>query len=359
MYMTGWIAMGPRRPASIDDDALLDLAHAQDADVRLVDDRPAEQVSLDARVRDAEGRAAQVVDRDLPGPGALRDVVDRANDAADPELVGPADDRHDEAVRRVDGDADVDVLQDDERVVEHAGVHLRVLAERARRRHDREREHRQAHPLGLVALLVRLAQLARLVHVDLGHGDDVGRGELRVRHVVGRDAPTPREGDDLVPVARACTPGTLNAPKPTPGMGGTKPPPLLMSCAICCVCGVARVCGGSMAGGGVDGRSLRRRRRAGSAQHVVPRHAAALAGALDALEVDVVLERGAAHGRAWPSGVARARRCRRPRRTVGQRAGGGEAMPRRRQRYRGRRAPRRATRSSSRRRPLRSARSPS
>ena len=99
---------------------------------------------------------------------------------------------------RVDRDADVDVPEDDVRVVEHAGVEAAVLAERVRRRDDDEREHREAHPLGLVALLVRVAQLARLVEVDLGHRHDVRRGELRVGHVVGGDAPAPRERDDLV-----------------------------------------------------------------------------------------------------------------------------------------------------------------
>ena len=57
-------------------------------------------------------------------------------------------------------------------------------------------------PLLLVAVLVRLAERARLVEVDLGHRHDVGRGELRVGHVVGGDAPAPGEGDDLVPLGR-------------------------------------------------------------------------------------------------------------------------------------------------------------
>src|SRR6185312_16372170 len=70
-----------------DDDALLDLAHAQDPDVRLVDDRAAEEVPLEPRVRDAERRAAEIVDRDLAGAGPLREVVDRPHDPADPQLV--------------------------------------------------------------------------------------------------------------------------------------------------------------------------------------------------------------------------------------------------------------------------------
>ena len=73
----------------------------------------------------------------LPALRALGQVVDRAHDAAHAELVGAADDRDDEAVGRVDGDADVDVAEDHVRVVEHARVELRVLAERARRRDDR------------------------------------------------------------------------------------------------------------------------------------------------------------------------------------------------------------------------------
>ena len=53
MYMTGWMAIESSPSLRDDDDALLDLAHAQDADVGLGDDRAAEEVALEAGVRDA------------------------------------------------------------------------------------------------------------------------------------------------------------------------------------------------------------------------------------------------------------------------------------------------------------------
>ena len=65
----------------------------------------------------------EIVDRDLAAARARSaTLVDRAHDAAHAELVGAADDRDDEAVGRVDRDADVHVLEDHERVVEHARV---------------------------------------------------------------------------------------------------------------------------------------------------------------------------------------------------------------------------------------------
>ena len=111
-------------------------------------------------------------------------------------------DRDDEAVRRIDGDADVDVAEDDVRVLEDARVHRRVLADRARGGDDREREHREGVPLLLVAILVRLAEARRFVEIHLGHRHDVRRRELRVGHVVGGDPAAAGERDDLVAVVR-------------------------------------------------------------------------------------------------------------------------------------------------------------
>ena len=91
--------------------------------------------------------------------------------------------------------------------------------------------------------------------------------------------------------------GTLNAPKPTPGNRRDEAAAAVDQLRDLLRLRGRAVGGGSIAGGGVDGRSLPRgRRRARGAQHVVARDAAALARALHVLEVHVVLERGASHG---------------------------------------------------------------
>ena len=57
-------------------------------------------------------------------------------------LVGVADHRHDEPVRRVGGEADVVVLLEDQVVAVERGVELGELLQRGHRRLDHEREHR-------------------------------------------------------------------------------------------------------------------------------------------------------------------------------------------------------------------------
>ena len=112
MYMTGWIAIGSS-PSLLDHDhALLDLADAQDADVRLRDDRAADHVALPARVGDREGLAREVVGGELAVARLDRDA--RRCARAMPrtrEFVGVLDDRHDEAFGRVDRDAEVDLAR--------------------------------------------------------------------------------------------------------------------------------------------------------------------------------------------------------------------------------------------------------
>src|SRR5204862_4176605 len=75
------VALADHRP-------LDDLAHAQDADLRLVDDGGAEEVSLQSRIGDGERPAGELVGRHLASAAARGEVVDGARQTEDAELVG-------------------------------------------------------------------------------------------------------------------------------------------------------------------------------------------------------------------------------------------------------------------------------
>ena len=78
-----------------------------------------------------------------------------ANDSA----IGVAQHRHDETLRRADGDADVVVVLEHHLVALDLGVEARELAQRGDRRLDEERRDAEADAvLGLERLLLPLAQ---------------------------------------------------------------------------------------------------------------------------------------------------------------------------------------------------------
>ena len=73
-----------RRPdvaGGVEDRPLDDLADAQDADLRMVDDRRRDQAADVADRRDGEGAAAQVVELRLAGAGLGAEPLDLAGDA--------------------------------------------------------------------------------------------------------------------------------------------------------------------------------------------------------------------------------------------------------------------------------------
>src|SRR6478672_4252957 len=84
-----------------------DCPGAEDADLRLVDDRRVEQRAAAAGVGQREGAATELVRRDLVGAGALREVGDAPRQAGDVEVAGVLDHRDEEALLGVDGDAEV------------------------------------------------------------------------------------------------------------------------------------------------------------------------------------------------------------------------------------------------------------
>ena len=89
---------------------LVEAADAEDADLRLDDDRGAELLAEDAGVGEGEGAAADLIGRKLLAAGAFRQVDDGARDAEEVLLLGLLDDGDDQAPVERDGDADIDVL---------------------------------------------------------------------------------------------------------------------------------------------------------------------------------------------------------------------------------------------------------
>src|SRR4051812_5635726 len=90
-----------------DHGALDDGAGAEDADLRLVDDRCVEERATAAGVGQGEGAATQLVRRDLVAAGALREVGDLAGQPGDVEVAGVLDHRDQQAALGVDRDAEV------------------------------------------------------------------------------------------------------------------------------------------------------------------------------------------------------------------------------------------------------------
>ena len=99
--------ISPRFGSSTTTGALDDRAGAEDADLRLVDDRGVEQRAPAAGVGQRERAAGELVRADLVGPGPLGHVGDPPRQPGEVEVTGVADDRHDQPPLGVHGDAQV------------------------------------------------------------------------------------------------------------------------------------------------------------------------------------------------------------------------------------------------------------
>ena len=128
-----------------------------------------------------ENAALHVAGLELAVARELGDVAELLRDVEHALAVGVAHHRDDEAARRVDRDADVVVLLDDQalaRLVER-GVELGVLLQRGDAGLDHEGEHRQ-----LEALLLRLDGLRLAEGLEVGDVRLVELGDVRNRDPV-------------------------------------------------------------------------------------------------------------------------------------------------------------------------------
>src|SRR5882762_1931830 len=170
--------------------ALLDGAETEDADVRLADHRQPEQAAEDAWVGDGERTFLHLFGLQFFRTRALREVIHVALDAENVFLVGVFHHRDEQAPIEGHGDADVDLLvQDDVRSVQR-GVQRRKRAQAGDGGLHEEGHERQ---LGLVALFELVlglrSQGSYLGHVDFVDGVHVRGNTLRRHHVLGDALP--------------------------------------------------------------------------------------------------------------------------------------------------------------------------
>src|SRR5580765_8926658 len=98
---------GRRELAVADDRAFCDPTDAENRDLGVVDDRRLEQPGELARARDRERRAAELLRLEGACPGGLSEALDLLGELADRGRVAAADDRRDEPLLRLDGNAEV------------------------------------------------------------------------------------------------------------------------------------------------------------------------------------------------------------------------------------------------------------
>ena len=109
-------------------------ADAQDRDLRVVDDRRLEQPGELARARDGERRATHARPASsVPSRAASASRAISAWISATDFSSAPADDRDDETLLRLHGDADVAALEVDDVVAVEARVQLGELGAASRR----------------------------------------------------------------------------------------------------------------------------------------------------------------------------------------------------------------------------------
>ena len=118
---------------------------------------------------------------------------------SDVEGVGVADDGDDQVVVEGDGDADVNLLaQDDAPVIGPRGVEVGILFEPLDGGFDDEGLEGDAVALAALELvLVGVEPAGDVGHVDLEDRPGVGRGVLAAHHVLGDGAARGRGRDDI------------------------------------------------------------------------------------------------------------------------------------------------------------------
>src|SRR5688572_1443040 len=100
--------------AVLPDGPLLRARHAEDRDLRRVDDRGERRPADAAEARDREAAALHLGGRELAGPRLAGELAEVARQLIDVLATGVADHRHDEAVRGVGGEPEVQVFLEHE-----------------------------------------------------------------------------------------------------------------------------------------------------------------------------------------------------------------------------------------------------
>ena len=250
---------GHRVPAgAVPDGDHLGLREAKDRDLGRVHDGREGSAADPAEVRDGHGGAAHLLGPDLARLRAGGEVRDLGRDGPQALAVGVPDHGDEEAVGRIDRDADMDVVLEDQRspVRRERGVEARKLPEATGKRLDVEGERRELHAARGGLLAQAFAEAFDRAHVGAVVMGDLRDERVRCAEVCGRDAG--HAGERFL--AHGAVGGVVHVP-----VG-------------------ARVRGGRAA--------------AEVAVHVLPRDGGAPGGVCDLLDVDALLPGIGADGRA-------------------------------------------------------------
>src|SRR5450830_777928 len=172
--------------AVLDDSAVLGRVHAQDGRLGRVDDRGRQHGAEGAAVRDREGTARQIFQGQLACLGLDAELADFLLDVGDRHLVRIAQDGHDQAARRTDGDTDVEIAVVDDVVAIDGSVDDRVLLQGGNGGLDEEGHEAQLDAvLFLELVLVLVAQVDDRLHVDFVERGQNRVGRLRLHQALG------------------------------------------------------------------------------------------------------------------------------------------------------------------------------
>ena len=119
---------------------------AEDRDFRRVDDRRESRAADAAEARNRERTALNIRRRDLAFAHARRDAGQFLAQFQNAFAVDVAYDRHDEPVRRVDGNADVVIVLEDQRILggRERRIDVRIFLQCRHRGFEQERDQRHA-----------------------------------------------------------------------------------------------------------------------------------------------------------------------------------------------------------------------
>ena len=215
--------------AVADDRALGDAADAEDRDLRVVDDRRRQQAAELAGARDGEGRVAQLLGLERAGAGRLGETRHLVRQLVEALGLAGADDRDDEPLLGLHGDAEVVAVEVDDRVALEPGVQLGKLLQALGDRLQHGRHEALEVDVGEVALLDpgdRRHLAVRAAHVL---GDEAANTAQRL-------APAPRLETSPAP-ARRTSSSVIRPCGPLPSTDSRSTP---SSCAIRLISGVAR-----------------------------------------------------------------------------------------------------------------------
>ena len=304
LRVSTWVRCGVARlPA----DRVAEAADAQDRDLARGDHRGEEVDAEAAQGADGEGAALELGQGQLSGAGGLGQPSGLGGHGGQRQPVGVLEDRDHQALLEGDGEADVDLGLDVDRVVADRGVEARVFAQGERGGPDDQvGDGRHLHGRLLPLLLELGPQRHRGVHGGLGAERELGHLLQAGVHPGGDDAAHPGEGDDAWLVLAGVPSGAAVLSGRWPGPGGPRRR-YVRAAHLAARAGAGhggevdagrggvpahQRRDGSGAGGGDGGRGGRR------VQHVGGDDAAARAGAGQQRDVDAALA-------GYPAGVGR------------------------------------------------------